>query len=372
MKSFTRLASVSLVALAPVILAACGGRTAAFEEEDETGVVADTGGSLADTGGGGGDGFFPDDTTIFPDDEGVWVDADPDDAWWDDTTIPPFDSGTPSKDTGTPKPDTGTPIKDSGVISTDTGVSSFDTGTPKPDTGSFDAGTLYSTCAKISAATCTPAFKSCCEANGFTYDSLGCDDISRNWCDDAVDGVVAGKTKYNPAFADACADGWRAMTTTCKPHLFDWVKSETACSQLFNGTLSPGATCTRATECRALPGETAWCDETAKRCRAYSVVGVGASCNYFGATIRWCDRGLTCDTFGGKCITATPIGGTCFGADDTACGIGNACKSGKCAVGSAPGASCIRDLECASWDCQFGKCTDIRVTIPSKALCGGI
>lgn len=373
----TRIPSVSLLAVGALALVACGGRTAAFEDEDALPGTVDTGGTVAtDTGGIiDDDGFVIGDDTSF-EDIGPGVDViDPDDVFAEDTTVPPFDTGvrdTGVKDTGVITKDTGVIAKDTGVIVTDTGIIVSDTGVISSDTGTFDAGSIYTTCAKISAATCTSSFKACCESRGFVYDSLGCDDVSRNWCDDAVDGVVAGKTKYNEAFADACAAGWKTMTTTCTPHLFDWVKAESACSQLFNGTALPGSPCTRATECHANPGETAWCDESSKRCRAYSVVGAGASCNYFGASIRWCDLGLTCDVVGGKCVKATPVGGSCFGPDDTACGIGYSCKAGKCAAGSPPGASCVRDLECASWSCDIGKCTDIRVTIPNKATCGSI
>jgi hypothetical protein len=374
MNKIARLGSVSFV----IALVGCMGRTASFEDErddpgSETSVGADTGGTS------GGDTSFLDDTS-FVDDGSVWVDADPsedvwwpdapdpDDApWWEDTGTPIKDSGTPIKDTGVVSSDTGTPIKDTGVVSSDTGIK--DTGIK--DTG-VDAGTLYTTCAKIAVSTCNPSFEMCCKASGFTWDYIGCEDISRNWCDDAVDGVFAGRTSYNAAYADACAAGWKAMTSACTPHLFDWVKNQAACSQLFNGVVPPGGSCTRSTECRAGAGETAYCDETAKRCRAYSVSALGGSCNYFGATIKWCDKGLTCDTAVGKCVTATPVGGSCFGADDTACGIGYSCKFGKCAVGSPAGASCVRDLECASWECSFGKCTNINVPLASKALCGGI
>lgn len=363
MKTLARLGSLSLFA---GTLAACMGRTASFEDEQggpgggETSVSTDTGGTSGD------DTSVLDDTS-FPDDA-PWVDApDPEDGWFVDGGPDPDDA--PWWDTGSPFFDTGTPVKDSGVISSDTGLK--DSGTPIKDTG-VDAGSLYTTCAKIAVGTCNPAFEACCKSSGFTWDYIGCEDISRSWCDDAVDGVFAGRTTYNAAYADACASGWRAMTSACSPHLFDWVKNQVACSQLFNGMAPPGAPCTRSTECRAGAGQMAWCDDDAKRCRAFSVVPLGGSCNYFGATVRWCDRGLTCNTMSGKCVTSTPVGGACFGPDDTACGIGFSCRAGKCAVGSPVGASCVRDLECASWECSFGKCTDIRVPLASKALCGGI
>lgn len=344
MKTLARLGLISVVALP---LVACGGREIYDFPEDElsdTGVSTDTSVS-ADTD-------LLEDTSIIPEEDAPW---------WDDS--PAVDSGVvPSKDTGvTPSKDTGvTPSKDTGTIGTDTSIPP-DASTP-----------IATACSKIAKSTCTPAFEMCCKSHGFAYDSLACDDVSRQWCDDAADGVVAGKTTYNPAWADACAAGWANNTSACQPHIFEWVKNQAPCSQLFNGTVAVGGVCTRSSDCRAGLGEFAYCDETARRCRTIAIVGPGQTCNYFGAAIRWCDRTLTCDTSTARCVAATPIGGTCFGADDTSCGIGNSCRAGKCALGAAPGASCTRDLECASWECSFGKCTDIRYTVASKILCSGI
>jgi len=358
MKPIARLGCISILALSAV---ACGGRGIYDFGDDETGTSVDSGGTLLD-----GD---RDDTNVFGrEDTSIWEEDAP---WWEEDTgtTPVVDTGVgPSKDSGTLLKDTGvTPIKDSGVIGSDTGYVGTDTAVP-PDSGV----TMAATCAKIAKATCTSSFKTCCETRGFAYDYLACDDVSRQWCDDAADGVVAGRTTYNPGWGDACAAGWSANTTACQPHIFDWVKNQAACSQLFNGTVAVGGACSRQSDCRAGLGEVAYCDETAKRCRTITVVGSGQSCNYFGAAVRWCDRGLTCDTSVSRCITATPIGGGCFGADDTSCGIGNTCRGGKCAVGAAPGASCTRDLECGSWECDYGTCTDIRYMVPNKIFCSGI
>jgi len=350
------LTHVGLISIAALSLAGCGGRGIYDFGEDPNAPGVDTGLSV--------DGAIEDDDgVITPSDSSIIPDPDDGGPWWEDSGTPTFDSWVTPVDS-TPVFDSGTPIKDSGGVIVDSGIK--DTSVP-PDGG----GTIAATCSKIAKATCTTAFKTCCEAHGFPYDPLACDDVSRNWCDDASDGVTAGRTTYNPAWADACAAGWSANTTACQPHIFDWVKNQAPCSQLFNGTLPVGSVCTRASDCRAGTGEFAYCDETARRCRTVAIVGAGQTCNYFGAATRYCDRGLTCDSSTNRCISATPIGGVCFGADDTSCGIGNTCKAGKCAVGAPVGAACMRDLECGSWECSFGKCTDIRQLVANRWQCTG-
>ncbi len=332
----------------------CGGRVIdgafdpADDEDDEDAGASDTplDGSVDEDAPSWDDGL---------DDGGPWIDADPVDGSAPDTSI--VDTGF---DTGSD-----TSIVDSGKV--DTGI--VDTGT---DTGPDAGPPLATVCNTIATATCTKAFQSCCTSKGFGWDDVACFDVARAWCDDGRDGVAAGKTTYDPAYADACAKAWTAATTACSLHLLDYLENQAACSQMFNGKTAPGGVCTRNTDCHANPGQTAWCDESSKRCRAYQVVGAGASCTYFGATIRYCDTGLYCDFSGAPvCKKATPIGGTCFGVDDTSCGIGNTCRAGKCAKGLAPGASCTRDLECASWECSLGKCTDPNVTVANKFLCAG-
>jgi len=355
MKTLAHLGSLSVLALS---LVACGGREIYDFGEENGGLALDTGAST--------DGSVEDDDGITIRDDGS---ISPTDApWWEDTwAVPPTDSGVvPSRDSGTPIVDSGIPTpRDSGVVIRDSYVGT-DTATP-PDSGA----TMAMTCAKIARATCTSAFETCCKSSGFAYDPLACDDVSRNWCDDAADGVTAGRSSYNPAWADACAAGWTTITTTCQPHIFDYVKNQTACSQLFNGFTPVGGACLRSSDCRAGLGEFTYCDESAKRCRTIAIVGSGQTCNYFGAAVRLCDRTLTCSPSTNRCVAATPIGGTCFGADDTSCGIGNTCKLGKCAIGAPPGATCARDLECASWECQLGTCTDIRQPVANRWLCQG-
>ena len=41
------------------------------------------------------------------------------------------------------------------------------------------------------------------------------------------------------------------------------------------------------------------------------------------------------------------------------------------AVGLPPGSMCTRDMECGSWECQFGTCTDLRQPVANRWLCQG-
>ncbi len=185
--------------------------------------------------------------------------------------------------------------------------------------------------------------------------------------------MTAGKTTYDGTYTDACAKAWAKNGSACGVPLVEWLKDYSACSHLFNGTTVAGGVCTRSTECKAGPGETSWCDEGSKRCRAYLVVGVGAPCNLAGSKVNLCDAGLTCDltSFTPTCKKAIPVGGACSGPDSLECGLGYTCTGGKCAVGKGKGAKCTRDLECASWGCNVGTCSDPNATLASPYVCKG-
>jgi hypothetical protein len=314
------------------LLVACGGKTDDLPAEADDASSAGDGGGPGDGGGGTSDGSSGADG------------ATP----TDDTAVTPGTDGGGS-DGGSPVIDAGAPV-DAGAL------------------------TVSEACDKIAATTCGAGFKSCCESSGFKFDPFACGDGSRYWCRQQAGAVTAGTATFNPEWAEACAKGWSIGTTLCTPHLFDWIKAIAPCSQLFNGKAAPGAACSFDADCKAQVGQAVYCDGASKRCRAIAVVGEGQPCSYFGAAVRFCDKGLTCATDASginTCIKSTPVGGACFGVDDTACGIGFACAANKCAPGLAPGAACTKDLECASWSCQSGKCTDIRQFIASKPFCGG-
>lgn len=349
MSAAARLASVSVVVL---LLAACGGRVAGFDEPRGDDAASDGGDETSDaiaadvapdafedgsTEDGSGDAFRVDDG----------VDTMPD-AWTDDSTFPdaPFPDAT------------------SDVVGVDVVV----------DVGSDGGTPITAICAEMTSAICTPAYQMCCTAHGFSWDSLACSDVTGIWCDSSRDGVYAGKTVYDPSYADACIAAWASASSACTMSLTDWIKNQAPCSQMFNGKTAPGGACTRSSDCHADGGYTAWCDDSSKRCREYAIVAKGASCIDFGVAPRICDKGLVCDYSSGSgavCRDATPVGGSCFGLDDTSCGLGYTCSAGKCAAGLAAGASCSYDLQCASWSCSGGHCTDPNVVVANKSFCSG-
>ncbi|MGZ3421104.1 MAG: hypothetical protein ACXVEE_24735 [Polyangiales bacterium] len=379
-----RIAALSLVSLLALSISACGGRVIEGPASDE---ATDDTGSAEVSGDGSSeiDSELPtDDSSIPIDDSGVVIDDTSviidDTSVIDDTGHFHFDTGPMTDSTAV---DTGT-LKDTGVIGSDTGTIKDSTATDtsvvdsatdtKPDTSTDSGPPITTVCDQFATATCTPAFQMCCTSKGLAWDDLGCSDVAKLYCDSSRDGVTAGKTVYDASYADACAAAWKSATTMCTLSLTDWIKNRVPCAQTFNGKTAPGGACTRDSDCHADAGEVAFCDNSSKRCRQYGVVPKGASCNYFGISPRICDTGLFCDYTTGAipiCKDATPLGGSCFGIDDQSCGLGNTCKSGKCAVGAPVGTTCTRDMECASWSCSVGKCTDPNVTLASKAFCSG-
>ena len=319
-----------------VLLSACGGRTNDLPAESNDAAIDGTPGAV-DGAPGGSDGATPDAAT--PPSDGT-------------TPLPPPDGAT--SEVATPPSDAAVP--DLGPVADASGL------------------TMSGACDKIAASSCGAGFKACCEASGFKFDAFACGDASRWWCRNQANAVTAGSATFDPAWADACAAGWASGTTLCTPHIFDWIKAMAPCAQLFNGKVAPGGACSVDSDCKAVPGQSVWCEGTGKRCRAAMVVGEGQPCNYFGAAVRFCDKGLTCSTDAAglsTCAKAIPVGGSCFGPDDSACGLGFVCDVNKCAPGQPPGAACTKDLQCASWSCQSGKCTDVRQFIASKPFCGG-
>ncbi len=267
---------------------------------------------------------------------------------------------------------------------------SFDATTDAPFDDAFDVGLdtapsdapsdvpsdvpLGSVCDVIADASCGAEQRSCCTSRGVSFDELGCRDVAHSWCDQRVDAVSVGKATFDGAWLDACAAALRSLEGSCAPKLLTYLDQFVPCSQLFNGTKLPGTACTYHSDCHAQPDMTAFCDASTSRCRAYQIVGASERCNYFGSTIRYC-RGssLYCDytVASPVCHAATALGGTCSGGLDASCGFGNTCKSGHCAVGAPSGTACAGDLECASWSCQTGKCSDPYVEFGTATYCAG-
>ena len=80
-----------------------------------------------------------------------------------------------------------------------------------------------------------------------------------------------------------------------------------------------------------------------------------------------CDYTLSPHT----CKPVTPLGAACSGTTDTSCGLGNTCRGATCAPGAKRGAACVYDLECASWSCSFGLCTDPNIEVATPFTCNG-
>jgi len=230
------------------------------------------------------------------------------------------------------------------------------------------------TCDAMTAAICGTDTAPCCTKHGFTWSEAGCKAVIAAYCGGQVDAVKAGTMTYDESYLDACTKSWASEMKTCDMDFITYLKSSFACAQLFNGTKAPGDSCDpRGYECKAPKGASAYCDQTAKKCRVYTVVAKGEGCNYLGSTIRYCDTGLYCDVTSptSTCQPALKTGEACDGPDDPACGLYNYCKDNKCAPGLASGVTCGTNPECASYVCKGGTCTDPSITVVSSYICTG-
>ena len=317
-----------VIALLSVSLGACG-------SAPDSSLFADNGGGGGgvDSGGGGGDTAVTDSGTA------------------------PGDSGSPPVDTGKPPKDTGTPP---------------DTTPPPPDVPT--GVTLDDVCTKLADAICTGATQTCCLSKGIDYNEAGCRSGVATFCGVLVAEAKASKRTFDPSKFDGCAAAWKSLSGSCSVNTIDYLKVYAPCDALLPGLVSPGGSCSADTDCSVSPGADAICRSTTTgTCENITIVGKGAPCNYDGSVRGFCDNGLYCPYTGGPatCKTAKPLGGSCSGADDVSCGFGNQCQLGHCAPGLPKGSSCSGPLECASWNCAGGRCTDPDVTIASSATCNG-
>lgn len=231
------------------------------------------------------------------------------------------------------------------------------------------------TCTRFVGGVCSDATKACCAKAGFEYNASACTGGLDYYCNALVDQVTLGKATYDATQLDACVAGWKANTTAC---LVGWItsaKNLQPCDLLFNGVKEPGAACNPSglKECKAPPGFGAYCDESARKCRVYGFVGKDQPCNFYGSTVRYCDAGLYCDLASTTptCKTARALGDACDGADDFSCGYENVCKDNKCIKGAPEGTACATGAECASFQCEGGKCTATTFPAVSSWICTG-
>jgi hypothetical protein len=279
------------------------------------------------------------------------------DGGFGDTSIKPPIDGSPLPVDSTPTPD------DAPVI--------VDGGPPPVDGGPLPSATV---CDELAKAICGAPTKACCDSHKVPYDATGCEAAEKSYCETERTWVKSGRLTYDPSQLENCKSGWTKALTVCSVSWIDWFKYDQPCAHLFNGTIAVGDKCSYDIECLSPPGARGYCDPTSKRCRVYDFVGEGKGCNYTGKIVNYCDAGLYCDTTSTTptCKKQLPLGSTCDGPDDFACGYGNVCKDLKCTVGLPAGSTCDASLlECASWSCDAGKCTDPNVELADPSICSG-
>ena len=318
-----------IAALTAIPLVACGSAPDASNFDDPG-----TTDSSTTTDGGGTDTASGSDTT-----------SGGDTAPGKDTGLPPGDTTPPPTDTTPPPIDSGAPLS------------------------------LDNVCDRLADAICAPTTKTCCTSRGVAYSETGCRDNVKSYCGTLVDEVKAGDRTFDPTKFDGCAAAWKTLTTTCSVPVLTYTKVYAVCDQLLNGSMAPGDfTCSAASDCKSNDGALASCNDSSS-CDNFHVGGKDAPCNYDGPVYHLCDYGFYCSfsTPGSKCQPAKGIGsGGCFGGSDPSCGWGNRCDSSNhCAPGLPMGSSCSGDLQCASWSCNSGRCTDPNVEMAIATTCGG-
>ncbi len=263
-------------------------------------------------------------------------------------------------------PDTGASVVvDSGVA---------ETIAPEADAIADGGGvkpTAETTCKRLVAAMCSKATETCCTESGATFLPGWCNDVVMGYCTSRIDAVNAGRATYEADQLEACAKSYEAPSIACRAEFIPSVRAGSACAHLFNGTKEAGSDCTNGAECKAPPGGIAYCDAMAKKCRASMVVAEGATCNFVGSTLRYCDDGLYCDfsTSMAACRKELATGAACTSTNYIACGYSATCVDGKCGAGLPEGAACAENSECSSWTCAMGKCNPTLYPRVDKGLC---
>ncbi len=262
-------------------------------------------------------------------------------------------------DDGTDRPDTGV-MGDSGTNETASDVGGDD----MPPDGAVP---LENVCDVIASAACSSNTTTCCTASGFTFDEKTCRSRQKQYCDEQVAVVKAGKATYDATKIPGCVAAWKDTFSKCKVSLTDELRAGGACALVFRGTITRGSPCTSDGECKAPEGGLAACGSS-KLCEVlfYGEAKADEPCRTNGYQ---CAAGLQC-TGDNVCKPATPIGGACPSAMDQSCGFGNFCNALKCAAGLPAGSACGNYLECASWQCVSSKCSDPTPPFANKFRCG--
>lgn len=258
--------------------------------------------------------------------------------------------------------DTGATIVDSAVAETAVIDAAADTAV---------LPTESTTCKRLVAAMCSKPTENCCTELGIPFLAGACAEAVMAYCSTRIDAVTLGRATYDESQLEACAASYESPKIGCSAEFIPTLRASVACAHLFNGTKEPGAACANSVECHAPEGAIAYCDQTAKRCRASFVVAEGAACNFTGSNLRYCDDGFYCDLTGASaaCRKELAAGADCAAANYIACGYSSTCVDGKCGAGLAEGAACTEASQCSSWTCREGKCTSTLYPRVDKGLC---
>jgi len=227
---------------------------------------------------------------------------------------------------------------------------------------------LDAVCEVIADAACTSSTKACCTSASISFDEAKCRAYHRADCGKAVENVKAGRAAYDGKAVETCVAAWKSIYTQCKATTLDVYRHAVACAGIFNGTTKVGDACDHASQCSHV-GDAAPVCNSSKKCAAVGVADAGGeACRTNGML---CSDGLYCTFPENTCKAATPIGGACSGSMDQSCGFGRYCSSMKCVEGLPPGSGCSDWIQCSSWQCVAGKCSEPAQPVANTTVCGG-
>jgi hypothetical protein len=261
----------------------------------------------------------------------------------------------------------------------------------------------------------------CCSSAGIAYDSATCKAATTSFFQNFVSENSSPLATYDSAAAGRCLDAAKASLQACKG--LDDDTTNTACANIFVGTIPAGGSCTKNPECaggaRCVPDTAApmpaHCvasspaqahGKVGQTCNGSCVtVGSATDCftapssgNSLPASTCYSSDGLHCSSQTQVCVAFAQIGqacepqscvagafcdaGTCAATRDSgpclvapdACSSKTFCDpSGQCLLKKADGAVCQESSECVDDNCSqdangAGVCGTNAVT---SALCAG-
>lgn len=242
---------------------------------------------------------------------------------------------------------------------------------------------------------------SCCQQAGYVHDAAKCAALLEGMYKNMTTGAV----QYDPQKGGDCVAHAASMVKAC-----GGAPNPGPCENVVVGTVAAGGKCTSSAECIAPAGGDADCNDgvcvqeprgklgdgcsstctedgnttscsggmggassgnascftnDGLVCRADGKCGaaakVGETCSYDD-----CVASAYCDMSAEKCVARVALGGTCTGEGQ--CADGAYCGGGTCVAEKATGAACADWVECASHECDDGKCGSDFVF---KTMCTG-